>query len=106
MLLMLNYLVLNCTNMKEMEKYISETLPYLLFKISKHIDVGASKFLGVQRNFAQTCPKSYCATFTDRFCGVASTKMAFTCFCANLGRRFSMSNNVGCRFYQIFRDFA
>jgi len=53
---MLNHLLLNYTNMKEMEKYISETLPYLLFKISKHIDVGASKFLGVQRNFAQNFP--------------------------------------------------
>jgi len=71
------------------------------------IGVGASKFLGVQRIFAQiseTCPKSCRATFADRFC-VRPPKMVFTCFSANLGRHFWKPKNVGrhfCLYFQIF----
>jgi len=73
------------------------------------VGVGASKFLGVQGflpKFSQTCPKCCRATFADRFCGVSSTPMVFTCFSANLGRHFSKSNKVGRHVAQIFRDFA
>jgi len=63
------------------------------------IGVGASKFLGVQRIFAQifpNLPKKLSSNFCGPFFGVASKKMAFTCFLQTLGAILA----------QTFRDFA
>jgi len=64
---------------------------------------GASKFLRVQRIFAQIFPKSCRATFADRFYGVTSKKMVFTCFSSNFGRHFC-PNFQGFCLDTVFRD--
>jgi len=46
---------------------------------------GAKEYLP---KFSQTRSKSCRAAFADRFCGVTSKKMVFTCFSANFGRHF------------------
>jgi len=56
-----------------------------------NIGVGASKFLGVQKIFAQifpNLPKTLSSYFCGLFFGVTSKKMVFTCFFANVGRHF------------------
>jgi len=58
---------------------------------SINIGVGASKFLGVQRIFAQifpNLPKKLSSNFCGLRFGVTSKKMVFTCFSANAGRHF------------------
>jgi len=62
--------------------------------------VGAKDFLP---KFSQTCAKSGRVISADRFYGVTSKKMVFTCFSANLGLHFSKSNNVGSHFCSDFR---
>jgi len=53
--------------------------------------VGASKFLGVQRIFAQifpNLPKKFLCNFFRPFFSVTFQKMVFTCFFANVGGEF------------------
>jgi len=68
------------------------------------IGAGASKFLRVQRIFAQIFPKTCRATFTDRCCDLL--KMVFICFSANVGLHFLKSNNVGRHFGPYFQGFC
>jgi len=55
------------------------------------IGVGASKFLGVQRIFAQifpNLPKSFCAAFADRFLMSPFKKWTSLVFLQTLGDNF------------------
>jgi len=55
------------------------------------IGVGASKFLGEQRIFAQifpNLPKQFLCKFCRPFFSVTFQKMVFTCFPANVGGQF------------------
>ena len=72
------------------------------------IGVGARKFLGVQRMFAQTfpnLPKKVSCNFCRPFLWRGLQKMIFTCFFAYLGSHFSKSNNVGRHFCPDFQGF-
>ena len=95
----------------------SETKSILYDKMLSNIGVGVSKFLGVRRIFAefpQTCPKSFCATIAYKFSPQRSWRpflvwppqKGFMCFSANVGRRFSKSNNVWRHFCPDFQGFC
>jgi len=63
------------------------------------IGVGASKFLGVQRIFAQifpNLPKKLSSNFCGRFFGVTSIKIVFTCFSASVGCHFCLDFQGFC----------
>ena len=73
------------------------------------IGVVASKFLGVQRIFAQifpNLPKKLSCNFYQPFLWRDLQKMVFSCLSANLGRQFSKSDNVGCHFCPDFQGFC
>jgi len=73
------------------------------------IGVGASKFLGVWRIFAQNfpnLPKKLSCNFCRLFFWCDIQKMVSTCFSANLGRHFSKLNNVGHHFRPDFQGFC
>ena len=73
------------------------------------IGVGASKFLGMKRIFAQNfpnLPKKLSCNFGRPFLWCDLQKMVFTSFSANLGCHFSKSNNVGHHFCPNFQGFC
>jgi len=69
------------------------------------IGVGASEFLGVQRIFAQTCPKSCRANFADRFLVWPPKNGLHLLFCKRWAP-YLKSNNVGRHFCSDFQRFC
>jgi len=83
--------------------------------IKQSIVVGAGKFLGVRKilpEFAQTCPKYFCATFAYKifslpqrswrpFFGMIFKQKVLICFSAIWNQ-----TTLGAKFARIFRDFA
>jgi len=75
----------------------------------KHIGVGASKILGVQRIFAQifpNLPKQLSCNFCQPFSWCDLQKNGPLGFLQTLGAIFRSLTMLGGIFAQIFRDFA